>query len=47
MLLLCGFLLLVLLLLLRFALLLTLLRVLCVDRSSGSEKQKQNPCADS
>jgi hypothetical protein len=55
MLLLCGFRLLVLLPLLpllmllpllRFALLLTLLLVLCVGRGSGSKKREQNCCAD-
>jgi len=44
--LLCGLPLLMLLPLLRFALLLTLLLVLCRGRNSGSEKQEQNCCAD-
>jgi hypothetical protein len=46
MLLLCGFLLLMLLHLLRFAVLLFLLLTLCVGRSNGSEKKEQNSRAD-
>jgi hypothetical protein len=46
MLLLCGFRLLMLLPLLRFALLLFLLLTLCVGRSNGSEKKEQNSRAD-
>jgi hypothetical protein len=47
MLLLCGLPLLMLLPLLRFALLLTPLLVLCVGRSNGAEEQTQGSCADS
>ncbi len=46
MLLLCGLLLLMLLPLLRFAVLLFLLLMLCVGRRNGSEKKEQNSRAD-